>query len=65
MTKCKNDHDRFCCICGKVTLPDCQALILTLCKKSYHTYFEIKLGNQDKPFAPQICCKTCVESLRS
>ena len=33
MTKRKNDPARFCCICGKVTLPDCQALLPTLCKK--------------------------------
>ena len=31
--KTQNDPARFCCICGKVTLPDCQALIPTLYKK--------------------------------
>ena len=26
--------------------------------------FGLKLGDQDKAFAPHMCCKTCVESLR-
>ena len=56
MRKCKNDPDRFCYICGKVALSDRQ--------KCYRAYFGIKLGDQDKSFAPHICCKTCVENLR-
>ena len=33
-------------------------------KKAYCTYFKIKLGNQDKTWAPHIICKSCKESLR-
>ena len=62
--KCKNHPDRFCYICGKVTLPDRQARTTDFVKKSYHAYFGVKLGDQDKPFAPHICCKTCVQNLR-
>ena len=32
-------------------------------KKAYQAYFGIKLRDQDKPFAPHICCKACVENL--
>lgn len=63
--QCRNHPDRFCYICGKVTLPDRQARITDFVKKSYHAYFGVKLGDQDKPFAPHICCKSCVEGLRA
>ena len=33
-------------------------------KKAYQAYFGVKLGDQDKLFAPHICCKTSVENLR-
>lgn len=62
--KCINDPNRFCYICGQVTLSDRQSPITNFVKKSYHAYFGVKLGDQDKAFAPHICCKTCVEGLR-
>lgn len=62
--KCRNDPDRFCYICGKVTLSERQSPITNFVKRSYHAYFGVKLGDQDKAFAPHICCKTCVEGLR-
>ena len=34
-------------------------------KKAYHDYLGVKQGNQDKPFVPHVCCKTCVENLRN
>ncbi|XP_064117706.1 uncharacterized protein LOC135223132 [Macrobrachium nipponense] len=55
---------RFCYICGHVVLPDRQAKITNFVKKAYQAYFGVKLGDQDKPFAPHICCKTCAENLR-
>ena len=33
-------------------------------KQSYFAYFDVKLGDQDKPWAPHKVCKTCVENLR-
>ena len=66
MRKCKNDPNRFYyTICGKVILPSRQARITRFVKRAYHAYFGLKLGNQDKAFAPHMCCKTCVEGLRS
>ena len=64
MRKCKNEPDRFCYNCGKVTLPDRQASITPFMKKCYHAYSGMKPGDQDKSFSPHICCKTCVENLR-
>ena len=62
--KCKNHPNRLCYICGHVVLPDRQAKITDFVKKAYQAYFGVKLGDQDKPFAPHICCKTCVENLQ-
>ena len=33
-------------------------------KKAYQCYFGVKLGDQDKAFAPHVSCKACVENLR-
>ena len=33
-------------------------------KKGYYTYLAIKLGDQEKKYAPRIVCHTCVEHLR-
>jgi hypothetical protein len=33
-------------------------------KKLYFSYFKLKVGDQDKSFAPHIACNTCVEGLR-
>ena len=38
--------------------------ITTFVKQCYHAYFGCKLGDQDKPWAPHMVCKTCVEKLR-
>lgn len=61
---CRNDPNRFCYICGEIILPKRRSNITKFVKKTYHAYFGVRLGDQDKPFAPHVCCKTCVESLR-
>ena len=62
--KCKNSSDRFCYVCGKVTFPEQQSTILPVIKSLYHAYFGVRLRDQDKSFAPHICCKGCYISLR-
>lgn len=62
--KCKNDPNRFCYICGEVILPGRQSNITSFVKTSYQVYFGMKLGDQDKTFAPHFCCKTCVQNFR-
>ena len=60
--KCKNDPDWFYYICGNVVLPNRKATDFV--KKVYFNYFGVKLGYQDKPFAPRVCWKTCVDNLK-
>ena len=61
---CKNHPSRFYYICRHVVLPDRQAKITNFVKKANQANFGDKLEDQDKSFAPHICCKTCVEILR-
>ena len=37
--------------------------VTALVKKAYHLYFGCKLGDQDKVWAPNICCNTCSRTL--
>ena len=62
--KQKDYPNRFCYICGRVTLPDQHSDITKFVKSCYHAYFGIRIGDQDKSFAHHTCCKTCVENLR-
>lgn len=62
--KCKNNPNKFCYICGKIVLLGQEANITNFVKTCYYAYFGMKLGDQDKDFAPHICCRTCVENLR-
>ena len=62
--KCVNDTDSFCYICGKLTSKTHRVRITPLVKKAYELYFGCKVGDQDKMWAPHICCKICAVSLR-
>ena len=62
--KCTNHPDRFCYICGNVILSGRLAKITDFVKKAYRGYFGVKLGDQDKAFAPHVSCKICVVNLR-
>ena len=61
---CVNSPDRFCFICREYTLKKRQRKISAFIKKVYFAYFGLKLGDQDKPWAPHNVCKTCEEDLR-
>ena len=61
---CRNDPDKFCYICGQYTFKDQRKAITDFVRKVYLAYFKVMLGDQDKPWAPHIVCKACVESLR-
>ena len=62
--KCKTEPDVFCYICGCFATPKQRTIISDFVKKAYHAYFGIKLGDQDKPWAPHSVCRSCVENLR-
>jgi len=61
---CKNNPDVFCYICGSFTPAKQRQNITSFVKQVYHAYFQVKLGDQDKSWAPHKVCKYCVESLR-
>lgn len=61
--QCKKKPDNFCYICGEFTLVAQRKLLTALVKKAYHLYFGCKLGDQDKAWAPKICCNTCSRTL--
>ena len=51
-----NDPDIFCCICGSVVPSVQRQNITSFVKKVYYAYFGIKLGDQDKAWAPPTLC---------
>jgi len=61
---CKNKPDVFCYICGEYTLVHNRNPVTCFIKRAYHAYFGIKLGDQDKDWAPHMVCKACTVYLR-
>lgn len=61
---CKNKPYVFCYICGEYTLIANRNPVTNFVKRAYHSYFGMKLGDQDKLWAPHMICKTCIEHLR-
>ncbi|KAK1803855.1 hypothetical protein P4O66_003802 [Electrophorus voltai] len=62
---CLSIADNFCYICGEVTFANQKKDIASNAKvkKAYHLYFRCKIGDQDKSWAPHICCRTCATNL--
>lgn len=60
---CQNDPDSFCYISGKYTLGKQSRRITSSVRQLYKAYFEIDLGDQDKPWAPHTVCVTCISRL--
>ena len=61
---CINDPDIFCYTCRSF-VPSVQRQNITpFVKNVYHAYFGVKLGDQDKVWAPHKVCRNCVSSLR-
>lgn len=61
---CATSPDKFCYICGEFMTKKRQRYITYFVKKSYYAYFGVKLGDQDKTWAPHKVCSICVEELR-
>ena len=61
---CRNNPNNFCYIGGEYLLKDTRRNITDFVKKSYHAYFVMKLGDQDKYWASHECCTMCTENLR-
>lgn len=61
---CVNHPDVFCYVCGEYTFIENRKPISDFLKRAYLAYFSVKLGDQDKTWAPHSVCKTCTEHLR-
>ena len=61
---CINNVDKFCYICGELTFASQKGPLTFMIKKAYHLYFGCKVGDQDKSWAPHICCNSCATNLR-
>jgi hypothetical protein len=61
---CLNNPDVFCYICGSYVVQRQRQNITHFVKQVYEAYFGVKLGDQDKSWAPHKVCRSCVESLR-
>ena len=62
--KCVNSVNSFCYICGEITFLAQKRNLTPLVKTAYYHYFGIKIGDQDKSWAPHICCNSCSVILR-
>ena len=60
---CLNHPDIFCYICGSYASKEQRKPISAFVKRAYFTYFGVRVGDQDKQWAPHIACKTYVEHL--
>lgn len=60
---CASKTNRFCYICGNYIFKGDERSITPRTKKLYYEYFKMKIGDQDKPFAPHKVCKICLSNL--
>ena len=51
---CRNKTDVFCYICSEYTIVPYRKPVTKFIKRAYHIYFGIKLGDQDKAWAPHM-----------
>ena len=57
---CVNDPNTFCFICGEYSMfKQNRRGIDANISKWYYAYFRMKLGDQDKPWAPHNVCQRC------
>eukprot|EP00096_Caligus_rogercresseyi_P012134 TRINITY_DN499_c0_g5_i3.p1 TRINITY_DN499_c0_g5~~TRINITY_DN499_c0_g5_i3.p1 ORF type:complete len:229 (+),score=-11.64 TRINITY_DN499_c0_g5_i3:313-999(+) len=64
-SKCKNDPNSFCYICGYYTFVRDRRNITEFIEYAYKAYFGLTLGDQDKQWAPHTVCHNCGEKLRN
>ena len=60
---CLNKANFFCYVCGDFTTVAQRRTITSLLRTAYFLYFDCKIGDQDKSWAPQIYCKPCYNGL--
>ncbi len=60
---CVNKADNFCYICSEVIFVSQKSSITDMVRKAYHLYCGCNISDQDKKWAPHICCNTCATNL--
>jgi hypothetical protein len=61
--KCVNHPDNFYYVRGNLTFKDQGRNLTPVVIKYYELYFDCKVVDQDKKWAPHICSSTCVKHL--
>ena len=61
--RCVNLPDEFCYVCGEYIIKGDERNITNQVKKLYFAYFGVKLGDQDKSWAPNKVCLQCLRDL--
>lgn len=56
---CVTRADSFCYVCGSYIMKHKVKTISSLVKLAYHQYFGMKVGDQDKTWAPHVICISC------
>ena len=51
---CVNSPDSFCYICSELVVKKQQQIIMDFAQKVYLAYFGVKVGDQDKLWAPHV-----------
>ena len=60
---CLNKTNSFCYVCGNFTTVAQRRTFTSLIRTAYFHYFDCKIGDQDKSWAPHICGKPCYNGL--
>ena len=60
---CLNMANSVCYVCGDFSTVAQRRTITSLLRTAYFHYFDCKIGDQDKSWAPYICCKPCYNGL--
>ena len=63
MSRMAQQANSFCYVCGDFTTVAQRRTITSLLRTAYFHYFDCKIGDQDKSWAPHICCKPCYNGL--
>lgn len=62
MSDCKTKINWFCTICGQYTLKSKRRAITESIESAYRYYFSLDMV-KNVPWAPNVCCLTCVSTL--
>jgi hypothetical protein len=62
--RCLNHPDNVCYVCGEMTFKSQRRHFIPRTRECFELHFGCSFGDQDKRWAPHICCVPCVRLLR-